>query len=373
MHPGPGEPLFEQLQVVIAERRRRGTHQRLRLGDVEGALRCDQRRVDVVVVQVVEPQHPLPQPEVAVQGRQVAVRRLDQLLIDHGRDVRPRERRVQRAVISSGLRLEHVRLDVGVERLPQCGLIGLPHPPEPVEHQPAVVPVPRRPVQRVGCLVQPHLLSGRQRDGRERHVRAGEHRVDTLGPLHDQPDRRDHLFRFVRQRVRLLAQRVADVEGVRVETRLLGKIPLDRLGTDPQQFGRHEGHRLVELGQQGRRQTTPFLRCGHSSVLVRFQKREHIEPRELLLRPGDRIERLPQRGGTLTQTAAVGRERLDSLFEPRLGAVPSLVARIDLAEVPLDLLRLGIINVLGGGGGCRHHQQHGHTGRHGGRWTPGIT
>ena len=56
----------------------------------------DERRVEVVVVQLRDAHHLLAQLQVAVERRQVLVDAVDQARVDRGRDVRSVERRLER-------------------------------------------------------------------------------------------------------------------------------------------------------------------------------------------------------------------------------------------------------------------------------------
>ena len=144
----------------------------------------------------------------------------DQRPVDGLGNVRPGQRRVEGARVAPRAGLEHVRLDVRVQRLSQRRRVALPRLPERVEHQLAVGAVAGDAVLAVGRLVETHLLAGRQRHGRKRHVRAGQHREHPLRSLPHGARARDDRLGLVRQRVRLLAQDVADVERVPGESRL---------------------------------------------------------------------------------------------------------------------------------------------------------
>ena len=357
VHPAALEPLAQQVLVVGAEGRGRRQGQGRRLVDAELAVERGQRRVDVVVVQVVEAQHAPADAEVAVQRRQVAAGRVEQGAVDGGGDVGAGQRRLQRAAVTPHPGVEDVGLHLRVEQLPEGRLVGLPGAPEPVEHELAVAAVLRRPVQGVGGLVEGHLLTGGQGDGGERHVRAGQQGVDALGALHHGAGGRDDLLGLVRQGVRRVPQGVAQVERVRGEARLLGDEALDRLRPDAQQLGRDERDGLAEPRPEGGGEAPALLRRRHPAVLVGLEERVDEEPRQLPVGGGDGVERLSQGRGALAEAPLVAGQRLDPLLEGGAGRVPGVDVGIDLAEVPLDLLGGGRFHGRGGGGGCRRHRQ----------------
>ena len=339
VHPVVGEPLAQERDVLVAERRGGGQSQGLGLVEVEGPLRRDERGIDVVVAQLVEAEHPPAEPEAAVERRQVAVGRGDQCPVDRLRNVRSGQRGVESAGVAPRPGLEHVRLDVGVERLPQGRRVTLPCPPERVEDQLPVGAHAGGAVLAVGGLVETHLRAGRQRDRRKRHIRAGEHREHALRSLPHRTRTGDDRLRLVRQRVRLLAQDVADVEGVPGQTRLGVEITLDGSRADAQQLRRNEAGRLLESGQQQRRRAAPFLRLRDAPILVGLEEREHVEPDEILLGRADRVERLRKQCGALAEPALVPRELPHLLLQARLVGPPGVEAVVDLRQVPLDLRR----------------------------------
>ena len=238
-------------------------------------------------------------------------------------------------------RLEHVRLDVGVQRLPQRRRVALPRLPERVEDQLAVGAHAGRTVLGIVRLVETHLFAGRQRHGRKRHVRAREHREHPLRPLAQGARARDHRLGLVGQRVRLLAQDVADVEGVPRKARLRIQVALDGPRADAQQLRRDEARRLLERGQQQRGLPAPLLRLGYPPVLVRLQEREHVEPDEVLLGRADRIERLGEQRGAFAEPSLEPRKLRDLFLQARLVGPPGVEAVVDLRQVPLDLRRRG--------------------------------
>ena len=89
--PALGEGASRARRVFGPERRQRLEDVRLRLvGGVGQVDRRDQRRVEIVVVQLWNGEHPLAQPQVAVERRQVPVHPVDQARVDRRRDVRSR-------------------------------------------------------------------------------------------------------------------------------------------------------------------------------------------------------------------------------------------------------------------------------------------
>ena len=103
--------------VLGAERRDRLEDQLLRLlRRVFELHRADERRVEVVVVELVEAQDLLAQLQVAVKGRQVAVHAVDQARVDRHRDVRAVERHLERGRVLPRLGEEQHLLRFAVHR-----------------------------------------------------------------------------------------------------------------------------------------------------------------------------------------------------------------------------------------------------------------
>ena len=354
VHPVAREPVAQQPPVLAAERRGGGEGQGLGLVEVEGPVRRDERRIQVVVAQLVEAEHAPAQSEVAVQRRQVAVGRGDQRAVDGGRHVRSGQRRVEGAGVAPRAGLEHVRLDVRVQRLAQRRRVAAPGLPERVEDQLAVGALAGRAAPRVGRLIEPHPLAGRQRDGRKRHVRGREQGEHPLRPLPHRARARDHRLGLVGQRMRLPAQDVADVEGVPRQLRLRPQAALDGRRADAQQLRRDEAGRLLERGQQQRGLPAPLLRRGHPPVLVGGEEGEHVEPDEVLLRRADRVERLGQHRGALAEPPLEPRQFRDPRLQARLVRPPGLEALVDLGQIPLDLRRRRRVRPGGRGRGRGH-------------------
>ena len=66
MHPAAGEPFLKHPLVVPAQWRGGRQCQHLGLVYVERAIRSNQGWIDVVVVEIVEAEHPLAQPKIPV-------------------------------------------------------------------------------------------------------------------------------------------------------------------------------------------------------------------------------------------------------------------------------------------------------------------
>ena len=225
------EPAAQHVGVVLAERRHRADHVFLRLlGRVPQIDRCDERRIQVVVVQVVgQPHHPLAQPEIAMERRQMAVHAVDQAHIDRHRDVRDRSatprgstrtcatsRRTATSARSSSSSRRSVRLkppsasknaDIAAWRSARFG---------------------RRAQLAVAGLIDFDRLAVGERDRGIREIGVREDRVDVVGrPSQRRRVGQDLLF-GIRQRVRRPASDVPQVEGVGRQPRLRRNRLLDR-------------------------------------------------------------------------------------------------------------------------------------------------
>ncbi len=90
MHPVAVQTRGQHLEIVGPQRPSRRERERLRFVQVERPVGCHKRRIDVVVREVIQAEHPSSQLEIAVQGRKMPVRGFYQRLIDVDRDVWPR-------------------------------------------------------------------------------------------------------------------------------------------------------------------------------------------------------------------------------------------------------------------------------------------
>ena len=110
--PAVPEGTAHDIAVLFAERSDRFQDEVLRLFvGVFGVKVGDQRRVDVVVVELVDPQHLFAEIHVAVHGGQVVPDRFDQAVVDNGRHVLMGHAHGAGRVVMTGSRLCHMTFD----------------------------------------------------------------------------------------------------------------------------------------------------------------------------------------------------------------------------------------------------------------------
>ena len=161
IHPARLHGRREGFHVVGAQRRGGGEHHLLALGQRERALAFQQRRIDVVVRQVLDAQHARAQLEVAVQGGQVGIGLRDQCLVDGRRQMVGVERGALRVSIVAHLRVRGICFELAVQGFAERAFILFPFAEEGVEHQLAVVAPVVAAVFGVRRLVEPYLRAVR--------------------------------------------------------------------------------------------------------------------------------------------------------------------------------------------------------------------
>ena len=112
-----------------------------RVGDIH---RGDERRVEVVVVELGDAHHLLPQLQVAMERRQVLVDAVDQARVDRLRDVRAVQRGLERRRVVPRPRVENVGLDLRVQRGAERAAIAAERAEERRHHLLPILAVRRR-------------------------------------------------------------------------------------------------------------------------------------------------------------------------------------------------------------------------------------
>ena len=206
-----------------------------------------ERRREVVRCEPVDAVDPLPQPPVAVPGRQIRLEGRDQVVEDLHRDVRPGERRRERRLVPADARLEHRLLDRAGEVRRQR-----------VAHSQVAVRValpgalPQRPVgareqhvdRALGHLdLRPVLRHG----GREHHIAVGERAVDTERPGEDIGYEPEDLLDLAGACVRCTAAEIGEVVVVRRQRRVARGPAAEPLGTDCEHLRLDEGDGRPDL------------------------------------------------------------------------------------------------------------------------------
>ena len=143
--PALVERALDHRRVVRPERRDGAEHVLLRLlGRVFELHRRHERRVEIVVVQLVDAHHPLAKLQVAVERRQVPVHAVDEARVDRHRNVRAVERRLERRRILPRLRVEQHLLHFAVHRRAERAAEAAERPEERRHHLLAIGAVRQR-------------------------------------------------------------------------------------------------------------------------------------------------------------------------------------------------------------------------------------
>ena len=308
--------------------------------------------VEVLVAELLDAHHPLPELEVAVQGVKVGVHIADELLINGRGDVVPVEGGLKAGAVVPGVLVEHVRLDLGVERCAQGPLELVVPAPKCLEHEVPVRAVAGGPVFRIRGRVQErddfargelHILGVGQ-------VGVGEDGVDRLG-------RSGHLavglgHELLARRVEsvvLHPQDVVQVGLVVLQPGLLGHKPIHLLRINREDLGPDEGDGGPELRRHLLDALNHFLALGDLGILVRELAGVGHEARQVFVHPGHGGEPSVEHLSAVAQVAFVGRHLGETLLKRVLGLSPRRVVRVQVGQVPGE--PLGDLGALGGKGG----------------------
>ena len=223
VNPAVVEALFQHVRIVLAEHGERLEHVRLRLvvGDL-GVRVGDDRRVDIVHMQLIVAHDLLAQGNIAIHLVEVAMHRVDEVGVHRRRHLGHVERGLERGVITArvGKELELLELrvergGVGVAELARALVVCL----EGVLAQRAVGAHHQRHERAVGQLVRLALAVGHVGIA---DVRVVEHAERAAGALADLAGSGKQLLALGREDVRLAAAQLIDVAAIGLKLRLFG-------------------------------------------------------------------------------------------------------------------------------------------------------
>ena len=340
--PALGEGARRGRGVVRAERGERGEHVLLRLfHGVVQIDRRDERRVQIVVVQLREPHHALAQVQVAVERREIAVHAVDQPRVDRGRNVRAVERPLERALVLPGLRVEHVRLHLPVHGRAERAAEGAERTEEGAHDLFAIGAVRHGAIEAERGAVELDALPVRERHRRKRKVRVGQDAVDVGRRAgHDRRAREQTLF-GVGERVLAPAQDVVQVELVDTQPRFPGDELVDRRAIDLENLRFDERRLGAEVRADLRHLLLHALIRADARVLVGHHARVDVDAREVLRQPRRQLERVGKLRRRRTERSLERADRRELFRELLFRGAPRLIARIDLGKVPLVAIRNG--------------------------------
>ena len=277
--------------------------------------------------------------QIAVQRGQVRVHVLDEARVDRDRDVVVEQRRLERIAELPHVLVEHVALDVGVQRRRERARELAVAAPERVEHGVAVRLHGRRAILVVRRGVEPHLLARGQRDLRERQVGIREHRVHGACGLREHAGTGHDLLLAWRERVRRGAQDVVEEHAVLGEARLPGEEAFDRRTSHRQQFRPHVGGGGLQARVHLDRLLLHLLVARIARVLVAQRRRVDVGAFELAVDFLPVIQRREQRRSRFAQLALPARQFRDLLVQGLLRGDPRRLVGIETGQVPFVTLR----------------------------------
>ncbi len=332
--PGRGGRFRQQVHVLLAERRHARQRQLARRRQAELDVELRKRRIDIVVVHVLEAEQLAAHLEIAVQLRQAPVGLLHQRSVDlrrHPAGVRQRAFHGARMVVRLGR--EDVRLHLGGQRRRQRGLVALEGLEESLEHQLAVFAVGRFALVGIGRLVQAHLAGG-QRHLRPRQVGIHQLGADLLGAGQRGRGRGDHAFRLRPQGEGRLPQNVLQLEGELAKAWVGLLEGGDLVGAHGQDLGLNIGGGLGQLAAEGDGELSTLLRGSDRGVAVGDQSGIGVEPHRLPLSVRHGLQRGFERSRVGSELALVAGQRRQRLQHRIALGRPCLRGRIELGQDP---------------------------------------
>ena len=291
-----------------------------------------------------------PQFVIAAQRLYARSRRVDQVLDDGCRDVVAVQRRLQRALVSAGSRLEPVALAHAVVQgrvRVQAGLVDLVQGGEcggairllaPRRQDRAVLPVRDR-----------DLLAVRERDRSKVRIRSRERRI-RVARRRRQAARERHqpLARLV-EHVFLLPVEILDGETIEREIRVVVHPLPDRVERNQEQLGAEPRLRLLPFGEKNLDLLAPRVHAVVALIFVVPERGEIPDAIRQLPEGLGEAERGKQAFGPLRQRALQRRIPVDPRVELLVARLPLLPALKDVRQIPL----VAVIDVSAIAAACR--------------------
>ena len=182
IHPARRRAFRQQPAIFGTERAQRFQRRRPHFRQREAPLVAHQRRIDVVIMEIRQAQHPLPEGEIAMQRRQPPIGLGDQRPVNAFRNVVAGQRPLQAVVVAPRLRLEDVAAHLRGKRGAERAFERLVARPEAVEDHFAVVAIGRLALDRITLIVETHGPAGRQRHLGPWNVGGGELVANVVRP-----------------------------------------------------------------------------------------------------------------------------------------------------------------------------------------------
>ena len=367
IHPALGAHVREEANIVRPQRLDRIDRQLAHLREAVGPVGFHQRRVNVPIAHVRQPEHPPAKLEIAVEHGKPPVRLGNQRAIDRLRDVGAVERGLERAVVMPRLGPEQIALRLCRERRAERVLERLVAGPKLVEHQLAVGAVGRSADKCIALVVETGLLAVAELDGGTRDIGRGELVADVLRPGERRTRRGEQLLLIRRQGVRRLTQGVVQAECELVQPRVGRDQGVHPRRAERDDLGTYPGRGFAERGENVLRLLLAFLVGRDPAILIGLQRRISVEARGSAVSVGPGLERGLQRRRALAELALIGLERRDRLQQRLPLGFPRRIAGKEIAKVPGGSLRRrgarGLRDGLrrrggrnGGDGGAGHQQ-----------------
>ena len=338
--PAVCEALAQDGEVILAQRGERP--QRDLLGLVEGEFHLhtlDHRNIQVVHVQLVQPEQAAAQRYIAVHGPERAVHRVDQAVVDLRVDLGAVQRGGERRGVFSGVREEqqllHLRGQGGRRGVAELAVDRI----ERIERgfaQHAVIGLHERDIGAVGDRVAVAVLVHRVR---EFEVRVVQHGVDVVRAGGHFARRGEQRLLLVREHMLAAAAHPVKHQPVVFQLGLLGVKPVQGLLVDREQLGGLKRRRGLQLDREPRHLTDHLLIGRYAGVLVAFALGvvyQRVEGQtDLVVQPEER----QQGRAALAQTAAVGRDARHIFLRRSERRAPVVVRGEQVVDGPFVLRR----------------------------------